>query len=84
MYSTPRQPDQVPISLATEILADDTEQLLQSLHESLTEAQKAMQAVEGDSSKAAVNQDVSRRLDSAFEAARRILGAARASRAQRT
>lgn len=84
MYSTPGEPDQVPTSLATDILSDDTGQVLKSLEYSLTKARSAMQARAGTAGRGNEAHDLRTRLDSAFEVAWRILESARVARSRRT
>lgn len=83
MYSTPRQPDQNVMTLAAELLADNTGQVLHALQDSLTQARQAAQATPGEPGKANAARDVSRRLDAAFDVAQRILDSARVARTQR-
>jgi hypothetical protein len=84
MYPMPKQADQNVTTLAADLLADKTGQVLNALQESLTQARQAAQASSGDIGKSKAAQDVSRRLDSAFDVAQRILVSAGAAKTQRT
>lgn len=83
MYPMPKQADQNVTTLAADLLADKTGQVLNALQESLTQARQAAQASPGHTGKSKAAQDVSRSLDSAFDVAQRILNSARIAQTQR-
>lgn len=83
MYPMPKQPDQNVTTLAADLLADNTGQVLHALQDSLTQARQTAQASSGLPGKGKAVQDVSKRLDAAFDVAQRILDSARAAKTQR-
>lgn len=83
MYSMPKQPDQNVTTLAADLLADTTGQVLHALQDSLTQARQTALASPAQAGKSKAAQDVSKRLDAAFDVAQRILDSARDAKAHR-